>query len=336
MDVKNNKIKKVLVTGGAGYLGSEIVSSLVESGVNVVVLDKFYFGRDNLTPADNLTLVEGSPLDIGKTSIALKNVDAVIHLTGMVGDSSCGLSEFNTLHTNFTSTIRLFKLAKEVGIKKFIFASSCSVYGNNSKVDEASELYPLSLYARDKIYTEKALMALADDVQLTIMRKGTLFGWSRRPRFDLVINLLTAKVITENKITVYGNGAQWRPFIHVKDAAKAYLAVLFDENSTENEIYNIGFNDMNFTVGSIVYKLNDILNDLNIYPEISFDDTKEDDRSYKVDFTRFSSKYHIESRYNFKMGVLDLIQHIKTRGLSGWWKDKQYSNYLFYKDLYNK
>jgi nucleoside-diphosphate-sugar epimerase len=250
---------RVLVTGGAGYIGNYVVEELLENGHDVRVLDNLLFGDSALAPFDDherLELREGDIRHIEDLSYAMEDRDAVIHLAGIVGDPACGVNEQATQAVNVEATKTLVEVCKLHDIQRLVFASTCSVYGASElmELNEGSYLNPLSLYAESKIDSEEIIlhethdMFSDNDITPTILRLGTIFGWSRRMRFDLVVNLLTAKATLEGDIPVYG-GEQYRPLVHVADAASALVAALeADEETVNHQIFNVGDNELNFKI----------------------------------------------------------------------------------------
>ena len=240
--------KKVLVVGGAGYLGSILVNKLLEKGYKVRILEIFLFGKesiDEIKNNPNLEVVEGDLRNIRTISNALKGMDAVIDLAAVVGDPACQTKPIDTIETNYLAAKTLAEACKYQQINKFIFASTCSVYGQGEeKLSEESPLNPTSLYAKSKIKTEEGILSLSDDnFSPCILRMGTLYGLSPRMRFDLVVNVLTMKALTEKKIKIFG-GDQWRPLVHVSDVARAIVLVLKAPISkVGNQIFNVGNNE---------------------------------------------------------------------------------------------
>ena len=224
------RIKNVLVIGGAGYIGSALLPKLLDHGYHVRILDLLLYGsepiQDYLDHA-RLEVVQADFRQIDQVVEAMRGIDAVVHLGAIVGDPACALDEDLTIDVNLMATRMVAEVVKGSGISRFIFASTCSVYGAGDEIlDERSALRPVSLYARSKIASERVLVSLAEPgFAPTILRFGTIYGISGRTRFDLVVNLLAAKAVVEGNITVYG-GEQWRPFLHVDDAALAILKVL--------------------------------------------------------------------------------------------------------------
>lgn len=202
-DISNSK-GPILVIGGGGYIGTHVVEQLLESGYSVRILDRFVFGKkviSDLLKNKNLEIIEGDISDLVALSRALQGVSAVVHLAGLVGDPACAVDENMTLHINIASTRVVKEMSKAFKVPHFIFASSCSVYGASDEVmNEGSSLNPVSLYAKTKIDSEQEILNdKTADFNPTILRFATVFGHSRRPRFDLVTNLFTAQAYNEGR-----------------------------------------------------------------------------------------------------------------------------------------
>lgn len=316
---------RVLVTGGAGYIGNYVVEEVLENGHEVRVLDSFLFGDEALEPFedhDRLEMREGDIRHIEDLSYAMEDCDAVVHMAGIVGDPACGVNEQATQAVNVEATKSLVEVCKLHDIQRLVFASTCSVYGASElmELNEGSYLNPLSLYAESKIDSEEIIlhethdMFSDNDISPTILRLGTIFGWSRRMRFDLVVNLLTAKAVLEDDIPVYG-GEQYRPLVHAQDAARAFAEVLeADEEKIEHQIFNVGDNDLN-------YKIKDVgrIVEENVEgAEVRFVEHKEDDRTYRVSFDKIN---HILG-WETERDIADGVQEIKE-----WMKEKDVTDY---------
>jgi len=295
----------VLLTGGAGFIGSILARSLLDEGHMVRIMDNITYGLDpirsiNLNP--NLELMHGdirTPTDVNK---ALEGVDSVIHLAAIVGDPACAVQADKAIEINYLSTLRIAKTAKDKGIGKFIFASTCSVYGaSNDVLSENSELEPKSLYAETKMLAEKGILDIAgENFQPKILRLGTLYGLSYRPRFDLVINYLTGKIINENKALIFG-GEQWRPFLHVEDAVGAFLFTLKNYDKMAEDTFNVGANDQNYQMSDI----GKIFQDIFPKSDIQKVDKIKDPRSYRVNFNRIET-YGFLLKKEIKPTIIEL------------------------------
>jgi len=224
---------KVLVSGGLGYLGSVLIQKLLEQNFEVKVLDESIYGY--FLPKKELELIRGDIRDYKLARKAIEDVDAIIHLAGIIGDAAANLNRELTINVNYIATRRLAKLCSERNVR-FIFSSTCSVYGArpNEMITEKSEIAPLSLYAMSKMLAEDAIRRCCDNY--AVFRLGTLFGLSPRMRFDLVVNRFIAQAIQEKSITIYG-GRQHRPFVHIQDVSDIFVKAL---DKDVNDTYNLG------------------------------------------------------------------------------------------------
>ena len=302
------KVKKILIAGGAGYLGSILVRKLLEMNYKVRVLDTLIFGDEpikELLNNQNFELVKGDIRNIETISNALKEVDAVIHLAAVVGDPACKQEPQETIEINYLATKIFAEACKYHQINRFIFASTASVYGiKEGLVNEKVAPNPVSLYARSKLKSEEGILSLVDEnFSPTILRMGTLYGLSPRMRFDLVVNVLTMKAVTERKIKIFG-GKQWRPLVHVADAAEAYIRCLEAPiEKVKGQIFNIGSNEQNYQI----YQLGEFVK--KEMPEIIIETvpTDSDLRDYYQDNSKFNDMFGYKVRYTVK----DAINEIK-------------------------
>jgi nucleoside-diphosphate-sugar epimerase len=325
---KNSAGKKfVLVTGGAGYLGSILVRKLLDQGYGVVVLDALYFGDESLKEVfknPNLVFIKGNIEDIGDLSKSLERVEAVIHLAGIVGDPACSVDPAFTIQTNFFATQAFIKLCKYYKIKRFIFASTCSVYGAaKDKLNENSLTNPVSLYARSKLEAEEVLLSEADgSIDVVIMRMATLHGWSYRPRFDLVANLFAGKAASGEEITVQG-GKQRRPLLHIEDAADAFIAALkAPKTKVAGQVFNVGFTRENYTILEIA----DLIKKNKPDAKIKIDEKVTDKRDYWVDFSKIESVLRIKPKRNIDESVKEIMREVRKKKIDI--RNPKYSNYL--------
>jgi nucleoside-diphosphate-sugar epimerase len=322
----DHTIRNVLVIGGAGYIGSALLPKLLDKGYHVRVLDLLLFGTEPIASViDNprLEIVQADFRQVDKVVEAMRNIDAVIHLGAIVGDPACALDEELTIEVNLMATRMIAEVAKGCGVNRFIFASTCSVYGASEEMlDERSALNPVSLYARSKIASEKVLMKMAyDRFAPVILRFGTVYGLSGRTRFDLVINLLAAKAILEGQITVFG-GDQWRPFVHVDDVALAVFKVLeVPQALVYNQVFNVGSDDQNYTIQQV----GEIIQRMVPTAELVSMGTDSDRRNYRVDFGKIRNVLGFAPQYIVEQGVRQVIEAIKAGQVKNY-QDAKYSN----------
>ncbi len=324
---KVNSVQNVTVLGGAGYIGSVLVRKLLENGYTVTVLDALLYGDDSIRDLKDISefeLIEDDLRNVEAVVSALQHAHAVIDLAALVGDPACALDEKLTIEINLAATRMIAEAARGYGVERFIFASTCSVYGASDQIlDEHSSLRPVSLYAKTKIGSEEMLCSLAkDQFAPTILRFGTVYGMSPRPRFDLVVNLFAAQASTEKKITILG-GEQWRPFIHVEDAADAIIRVLQAPiKSVAGQIFNVGSDDQNHQIKELGEFVREEIPDLSITSH----DKDVDIRNYRVSFAKFRDVLGFKAERSISDGISEIKAAIDA-GRIGDYRDKRYSNY---------
>jgi nucleoside-diphosphate-sugar epimerase len=277
----------VLVTGGAGYVGSHLTRKLLARGHRVRVLDNFVYGNhglDGLVEDGRLDLVHGDICSERDLTKAVQGVRAVVALAAIVGDQACDLDPDRTMAINFESSRQTLAACRDAHVERLVFASSCSVYGANGSefLHEGSHLNPVSLYARTRIMSEDILLN-QHDVDVMILRLATVCGVSPRMRFDLMVNTMTACATAQRAIRVSG-AKQWRPHVHVQDAADAFLRAV-EAPTTAEKIFNVGSDRQNFTVGDIAEMVAKHVADT----QIEYAPNGHDLRSYRVCFDRIRS-----------------------------------------------
>lgn len=306
---------KILVTGGAGYVGSVLLPILLNKGYKVCVLDKFYFGESSIESIKNDPNLELIRLDIAhheNIPNLFKNVESIVHLASISNDPSGDLDPNLTIQTNFLATMSLARRAKAEGVKRFIFVSSCSVYGAGGSLflNERSRLAPVTLYALSKLQCENELMLLADSrFSVTILRFATLFGYSPRMRFDLAINIMIKTALQEKSLILHGNGSQYRPFLHVRDAARAIVTVVEKKVSTVGkQIFNVGNSTMNFRIKDLIRSIQTYFPNL-IVEKI---ENNNDTRSYRVNCKKFKMICSFSAEFDLAYGLKEIKEAFES------------------------
>jgi nucleoside-diphosphate-sugar epimerase len=315
----------VLVVGGAGYIGSILVRNLLDSGRRVRILDSLLYGtgaiRDILDNPD-LELVVGDCRNIQSVVSAVKGAESIVHLAAIVGDPACEQDRQTALEVNYAATRMLIEIAKGNGVARFVFASSCSVYGvSESVMDERSALSPISVYAQTKIDSERVLLeAKSESFHPTILRLATVFGYSYRPRFDLVVNLLAARAHHEETITIF-NGSQWRPFLHVRDVAAGILEVLkAPVQIVSGEVFNLGDSRFNYTLAGVAEVMREV------FPATAVEHVDNADRrNYRVSFDKVRNMVGFRNKVTLIEGIRELKEAFETGAVADY-TDSSYHN----------
>jgi nucleoside-diphosphate-sugar epimerase len=303
----------VLVTGGAGYIGSVLVRRLLAAGHRVRVLDRLLFGAASmrsLASHPRFALFRGDCRRLPQVTLAVDGADAVIHLAAIVGDAACSAEEQITWQTNCEGTEAIVRACRSAGVARMLFASTCSVYGaTDGLVNEEARLNPLSLYATSKAVAEQVAMASTTErFHPTVLRLGTAFGWSFRPRFDLVVNLLAAQALRNQEIKIC-NRDHWRPFIHVSDIARAFcLALAFPLAQVSGRIFNAGSSRMNHPLS----ELQEAILDASPQTQVS-SGPSADPRNYRVCFERIKNVLDFECEVSLRQGVHEVQQQLRMQ-----------------------
>ncbi len=310
------------MVGGAGYIGSVLARRLLAGGYTVRVLDSLVFGSESLHDLrahPRFRLVAGDLRHPALVADALCGAAAVVHLAAIVGDPACAVDETAALEINLSGTRLLAEAARAAGVSRFVFASTCSVYGAASDlVDEFCPPHPLSLYAATKLEAERRLLASRSRTfHPVVLRLATAFGWSWRPRFDLVVNLLAARAAAERRIQIF-NGAQWRPFVHVRDIARAVLLALEAPDAwVSGEVFNVGSTSLNLTLKELAAQI------IRLQPDLHVEYTPAPDaRDYRVSFEKIR-RLGFRRRWNLTAGIRE-VRRAVTGGFD--WRNPRYHN----------
>jgi nucleoside-diphosphate-sugar epimerase len=320
--------KNVLIIGGAGYIGSSLSRQLLDAGYKVRVLDSLMFGDgviSSLIGQPNFELLRGDFRHVESLVKAMRGIDAVVHLAAIVGDPACTIKADLTTEINYAATRMVIEVCKGADVNRLLFASTCSVYGaSDFLMDERSAPNPISLYAQTKLDSERAFLeAKSATLHPTCFRLATVFGLSPRPRFDLVVNLLTARAVQDGKIMIF-NQEQWRPFIHVNDVARAFACALQAPISVvSGEIFNVGSYHLNYSLGQVAEKIREHVPAVEIeYKE------NPDKRNYRVSFDKIHSYLGFVCHTRLEEGIAEIKEAIES-GLVKDYRDKVFSNYEY-------
>ena len=315
----------ILVVGGAGYIGSILSANLLDDGYHVIVLDPLLYGGRSVASLVGRPRFELHVADTRDEAVVkrlLSRVGAVIHCGEIVGDPACDLDPAVTISVNYTASVRLAELAAQAGVARFIYPSSCSVYGASDRiVNEDGPLNPVSLYGRVKRAAEEAILGLGDvEFHPTVFRLATVYGISPRPRFDLVVNTLAGRASVDRRIVVQGGG-QWRPFVHVSDVAQILARSLRAPlELVSGEVFNLGSNAQNHTIGEIAEIVRERI------PDVQVDTTDgQDRRNYRVAFDKLAIAFDFEPSRTIGDGIAEILSAVSKREIRDI-KDPRHSN----------
>jgi nucleoside-diphosphate-sugar epimerase len=318
----------VFVAGGAGYIGSVLVPMLLEHGHRVTVLDRLYFGRTlaraEARHGEKLRVVRGDVRAFDRG--LLRSLDAVVDLSGISNDPSCELEPELTRSVNVDGAKRLIGAALESGVRRYVYSSSCSVYGHGEGLGlvETSTRRPVSAYARSKAEVEDFLLA-CKGLAPTVLRLATVFGLSPRMRFDLAINVMTKNAYVGRRITVDGGGRQWRPFVHVRDVARAFeLALTGDDSKVAGEVFNIGSDVNNVQILNLAFRVRDAIPGT----EVVHAPTDPDVRDYNVSFEKVERVLGFRAEKTVDDGIREVLAALHEGAVDPderrWYTLKQY------------
>ncbi len=306
---------RVLVTGNAGYIGSILVPMLEEAGHQVRGMDTCLFRDCAIVPFELPPTQEKDVRNV--TATDLDGIDAVVHLAGLANDPLGDLDPPATYEINHEATIRLAQAAKEVGIKRFLYASSCSVYGaaGEEYIDENTEPNPVTPYGRSKIMSELDLIPMAgDDFCPVFIRAATAYGVSPYLRFDLALNNLVAWAYTTKQVYLKSDGMAWRPFVHIRDIAQAYVKLLTaPEDVVRNQAFNVGNTNENYRIKELATLVKDGVPGSEL---VMADDASPDHRNYRVRCDKLKDLVPAyQTEWTAKKGVDEVYQAILGTGL---------------------
>jgi nucleoside-diphosphate-sugar epimerase len=303
----------VLVAGAGGYIGIVLCGQLLERGHSIIALDRYYFGVErlhNTVKGKKAEIIVGDIRDFDHR--ILRGVDVVVDLAGLSNDTAVALNRELTWSVNVDGAMNLALAAKNAGVFRYVYASSASVYGhgNRKSLTEEDECRPLSLYAESKRRMEEFLLSLnRAHFETVVLRFATVFGLAPRMRLDLAINIMTMHAWKDGIINIVGNGEQWRPFIHVRDAALASVLAIEETDVIGGEVFNIGHDDMNYQIRSLPEFVRKCIPGVNI----RYNAGESDPRTYNVSFAK------VRDHLGFVpiRGVQDGISEVKSALANG-------------------
>lgn len=305
-------MKRVLLVGGAGFVGAVLAQELLERGYAVRVLDRMYFGEAGLKATrDRLEVVMGDMRRVPDD--ALQNVSAVINVGGLSNDPTAEYNPKANYEMNTLASVQLARRCRELGIRRYIYASSCSIYdqgvtdeARDVLLDETSEVDPQASYSSSKYAAEKELLPLADSHFCTVaLRKGTVYGFSPRMRYDLVVNTFVKDALSKGEITIHFGGEMWRPLVDVRDAARAYVTLLQADAALINgQVFNLVHR--NYRISELALRVREALNGIGVKTQIKTEYAYKGIRNYRV------SGHKMESVLGFRpaISVEDSVQHM--------------------------
>ncbi|APE95356.1 NAD-dependent epimerase/dehydratase family protein [Halodesulfurarchaeum formicicum] len=312
---------EVLVTGGLGYIGSALVPYLLdqESVTGVRLLDDQSTGSPRNLLGSGLS--NGQPLDVragdvreyGTVESATRGVDAVIHLAAITGAESTHDRREETFAVNYEGTENVLQAAEKHAVETVVFASSCNLYGRAAatELSEDADPDPLNPYAESKYESEQLLRETAaeSDLSTTALRMSTNFGYAPGIRFNLVVNHFVFQALTGRPLTVYGDGTNWRPFIHVRDAARAFAHAALNPEQYDQPVYNVGANDQNYQIKEIAAV---VRSELDRELEITYLEDRKPGPSYHVNFDRLATETDFEPEETLRSGIRDLAAQFES------------------------
>lgn len=323
--------KKVLVVGGAGYVGSVLTHELLERGYAVRILDRLYFGDIGLRDhGDRVELITGDMRAL--TGDVLENVEAVINVGGLSNDPTAEYNPKANYEMNTLASKQLADLCVANGVRRYVFASSCSIYDRGVSdeardvlLDEESVVDPRAAYSSSKFEAEKLLLGMAgDDFCPVILRKGTIYGFSPRMRYDLVVNTFVKDALSKGKITVHYGGEMWRPLVEVRDVARAYIACLrANEADVEGQVFNVSFN--NIRISELALRVRETFRALGHEIDILSDYSYRGVRSYRVSTAKIQRVLSFRPQITVEESVRHIVEQIHAYGYDDFSNPRYYN-----------
>jgi UDP-glucose 4-epimerase len=307
---------RILVTGGCGYIGSALVPLLLEADRvgEVVVFDSLASGSPATLAGcldEGLTFRRGDVREYGDVEGAVRGVDTVIHLAAITGAASTHDRREETMAVNRDGTENVLTAAQKFGVENVVLASSCNNYGRvaSREIDEETDQNPLNPYAESKVAAEELLAETIDGtgVEGTALRMSTNYGWAPGIRFNLVVNHFVFRGLTDRPLTVYGDGSNWRPFVHVRDAARAYAEAALTPDAWPRAVYNVGSNDGNYRIAEVAEIVRE---ELDRGLDVTYLEEEHPGPSYHVDFDRLAET-GFETEWTLREGIRHLADRLR-------------------------
>lgn len=322
---------KVLLVGGAGYIGSVLAEELLERGYAVKILDRLYYGDTGLREIrDRIELIVADMRVLPPH--LLEDVDAVVNLGGLSNDPTAEYNPRANYEMNTLATRALAEVCKAAGVRRFVFASSCSIYdrgvGNDEKdviQNEETPVAPMAAYSRSKRDAENILLDMAsDDFCPVILRKGTVYGFSHRMRYDLVVNTFVKTALSQGVLNLHYGGEMWRPLVDVRDVARAYIMVLqAEESKVKGQIFNVAHR--NYRISELALRVREALRRAGVKAEICVDYSYKGVRSYRVSTQKIERVLGFRPQVSVEESVVDMVEKIRRYGYTDFDNPRYYN-----------
>ena len=322
---------KVMVVGGGGYVGCVLVDELLAKGYSVKVFDRMFFGRAPIESfRDRVELLVEDMRDLEAKH--LEDCGAVINIGGLSNDPTAEFNPKANQELNTHASIRVAEVAKRAGVPRMIFASTCSIYdrgvGEEARdvlLDETSDVEPRAAYATSKLAAERAILAMADGSFAPVaFRKGTVFGFSPRMRYDLVVNAFVKDALSRGTLSVHYGGAMWRPLIDVQDVCRAYVMALeSDEAPIRGQVFNLTAG--NFRISELAMRTKHALNEIGVECELDVDYSYRLVRSYRVSGEKIVRELGFQPRVTVEESIRHMVEEIRRRGYTDFSNPRYYN-----------
>jgi nucleoside-diphosphate-sugar epimerase len=324
-------VKKILLVGGAGYVGSVLAQELVERGYAVRVLDRFYFGSQGLDAIrDQVEILQGDMRAVPPEVLA--DVDTVVNIGGLSNDPTAEYNPRANFEMNTSASIRLAQQCQQQGVPRYLYASSCSIYDRgvvdeerDVLLDETAEVDPRAAYSSSKRAAERELLAMASPAFTVVaLRKGTLYGYSPRMRYDLVVNTFVKDALSRGLLTLHYGGEMWRPLADVRDAARAYVRLIQAQPETVNgQIFNLVYR--NFRISELALRVREALRTVGVSAEIRTDYSYKGVRNYRVSGRKMEVALNFRPTISIEESVESMVQQIRQANVTDFDNPRYYN-----------